>query len=303
MSNSPTISVITPCYNAESYIEEAINSVLSQSYDNIEHIVVDGGSSDGTFDILDQYSTVEYISEPDRGLYDALNKGIALADGDFIGWLNADDIYTRSAFNAFVEAYRESPAVDVIVGHSDVFRDEKGERTTIQEYRFTDPDDLSKGRITHTSFGLNGCLISADLIDSIDDFNSSYKIAGDGEYLIRIAAAKPHCTGVSEVVYRYRSHDGSLTFSENKADAVTNLGSEEMVDFLPKYIIDPTVPEELRSYCKLKYRQRCGLLLQYYLSQRDISASIGLLRDIATVDRGWFSWAVRKVVTKTVVRM
>lgn len=303
MSNSPTISVITPCYNAERYIEEAINSVLSQSYNNIEHIVVDGGSSDGTIDILNQYSTVEYISEPDEGLYDALNKGIALAAGDFIGWLNADDIYTQSAFDIFVEAYRESPAADVIVGHSDVFRDENGKRTTIQEYQFTYPKDLSEGRITHSSFGLNGCLISADLIDLIGDFDSSCEIAGDGEYLIRIAAAKPHCTGVSEIVYRYRSHEDSLTFSSNKSNAVTNLGSEEMVNFLPKYINDPTVPEELRSYCKLKYRQRCGLLLQYYLSQRDMSAIIGLLRDISTVDQGWFYWSVQKLVAKAVARI
>ena len=89
------ISIITVCYNSSSFIRFAIDSVLSQSYSDIEYIVIDGGSNDGTLDILDEY--VDYIShfvsESDKGIYDAMNKGIALATGDIIGILNSDDFY------------------------------------------------------------------------------------------------------------------------------------------------------------------------------------------------------------------
>jgi glycosyltransferase involved in cell wall biosynthesis len=93
----PLISVITPVYNAISSIERCIRSVLEQPYDNVEHILVDGGSTDGTLDIISQYETkLDYwVSGPDAGIYDAMNKGINLARGDWLYFLGADDILVR----------------------------------------------------------------------------------------------------------------------------------------------------------------------------------------------------------------
>ena len=87
--------MITACLNSEKHIERAINSLLSQTYDNIEHIVIDGGSKDATLKILDKYkNNIAYLlSEPDKGIYDAMNKGIRLATGDIVGILNSDDFY------------------------------------------------------------------------------------------------------------------------------------------------------------------------------------------------------------------
>ena len=92
------ISVITVVLNNKSYIEDCINSVLNQSYKNVEYIVIDGGSTDGTVDAIRKYekSISKWISEPDRGIYDAMNKGIELASGDVIGILNSDDVYFDS---------------------------------------------------------------------------------------------------------------------------------------------------------------------------------------------------------------
>ena len=88
------ISVVTVCYNMAQYIETTIKSVLSQDYPNLEYIVIDGGSTDGTQQIIEKYKDqlAYYVSEPDNGMYDAINKGFSKATGDIIAWINADDV-------------------------------------------------------------------------------------------------------------------------------------------------------------------------------------------------------------------
>mgnify|MGYP003720349897 CR=1 FL=1 len=95
MSNLPKISIITVAFNSASTIKDTIESVLAQDYNNIEYIIIDGGSSDGTLDIIKKYeSQIHYfISEPDTGIYDGMNKGIRVATGDIVGILNSDDFY------------------------------------------------------------------------------------------------------------------------------------------------------------------------------------------------------------------
>jgi glycosyltransferase involved in cell wall biosynthesis len=110
-SKLPLVSIITPSWNSAQFLDETIRSVLQQDYPCIEHIVVDGGSTDGTVDILGRYSSVTWISEPDKGQSDALNKGFAMAQGDIIGWLNADDTYEPGAI---------STAVDFLLTHKEV---------------------------------------------------------------------------------------------------------------------------------------------------------------------------------------
>ena len=95
MISSPKILIVTPCYNAERYIEYCIKSIKSQSYTNFEHIIVDGGSTDGTLDIIRKYEgsyNMRWLSEPDDGMYDAITKGFALSSGDIYAWLNSDDM-------------------------------------------------------------------------------------------------------------------------------------------------------------------------------------------------------------------
>src|SRR5467141_2466159 len=96
----PRISVITPCLNGVRYVGEAIESVLKQDYPNMEHIVVDGGSTDGTLEVLSRYHHLSVLKGPDRGVYDALNKALAVAKGELIGILNSDDRYADGVFAA-----------------------------------------------------------------------------------------------------------------------------------------------------------------------------------------------------------
>lgn len=96
MKQNPKVSIVTACYNSERYLEDCILSIMRQTYDNVEHIIVDGGSTDGTLDIIKKYDgqyNMRWISEKDNGMYDAITKGFAMADGDIFAWLNSDDMY------------------------------------------------------------------------------------------------------------------------------------------------------------------------------------------------------------------
>lgn len=106
-NRKPLISVITVVYNGEEHLEQAIQSVLSQSWDNLEYLIVDGGSTDGTPDIVMRYRDriARWISEPDKGIYDAMNKGILAATGDLVGFLNSDDWYLPGALEEVAKAY------------------------------------------------------------------------------------------------------------------------------------------------------------------------------------------------------
>jgi glycosyltransferase involved in cell wall biosynthesis len=99
MNIYPKISIITPNYNGVKFIEKTVQSVLNQNYPNLEYIVVDGGSTDGSLKVIKKYDSkiTKIISEPDNGLYDAINKGLKLATGEIIAWLNSDDIYLPNA--------------------------------------------------------------------------------------------------------------------------------------------------------------------------------------------------------------
>ena len=109
MTALPTITVVTPSFNAAATIEETLRSVREQDYPHVEHVVVDGGSTDGTVAILERAEGVRFVSEPDRGLSHAMNKGVAMATGTIVGWLNADDVYLPGALRAVGEAFASRP--------------------------------------------------------------------------------------------------------------------------------------------------------------------------------------------------
>ena len=111
----PSLTIITPCFNAETYIEQTLESVLSQHYPDLEYLVVDGGSTDRTIELVER-AGVRYISEPDEGRPDAINKGVARTSGEVIGFINADDFYAPGALRRVGKAFAEHPDAAWLTG-------------------------------------------------------------------------------------------------------------------------------------------------------------------------------------------
>lgn len=137
MQTQPKISIISPSLNQGNFIEETILSVLSQEYENLEYIIIDGLSSDETLSILEKYSDkVRWISEKDTGQTNAINKGIRLATGEIIGYLNSDDILLPNALNVVAQVFRENPATMWITGKSLIIdEDGKNIRKLVTSYK------------------------------------------------------------------------------------------------------------------------------------------------------------------------
>jgi glycosyltransferase involved in cell wall biosynthesis len=111
------ISVLTPSYNSGIYLERAIQSVINQRYKNYEHIVCDGGSNDNTVEVLKKYPQINYVSEPDKGQSDAMNKAFNMSTGEIIVYLNADDEFAPNAFEHIIQAFERDRSIDMVVGN------------------------------------------------------------------------------------------------------------------------------------------------------------------------------------------
>ena len=178
------ISVITVCYNSAQTLGRALQSVADQNWPDVEHIVIDGGSTDNTADILEAFrSRLAYVvSEPDKGIYDAMNKGLAQASGDVICFLNADDQYASNDVLSIVATEMQDRKIDALAGNA-VFFKAGNPSKVVRRYRsdrFT-PERLSWGWMpAHPALFLR-----SEIVRRVGSFKSDYKIAGDFEFIIR----------------------------------------------------------------------------------------------------------------------
>lgn len=134
----PKISIITPSYNQADFLERTILSVLDQNYPNLEYIIIDGGSTDASIDVIRKYEgyLTYWVSEKDNGQSHAINKGIEMATGEWIAWQNSDDIYYSGAFKALVKAATGNPKANLIVGNMNLIDEHDG---LIWDLRFVKP--------------------------------------------------------------------------------------------------------------------------------------------------------------------
>jgi len=178
----PKVSVITACYNSKKTIEQTVDSVIRQTYDNIEYIIIDGSSKDGTIDILNKYKgDIDIIiSEPDRGIYDAFNKGILASTGDIIFFLNSDDyFYDEKVVEDVACIYRNRSDINVVYGNVLIVDEAAGYKHA--NGRFTSISDLSQGQmIPH-----QGVFVRRHLFDKLGLFSVSYRICSDFDFIIK----------------------------------------------------------------------------------------------------------------------
>jgi len=212
LSYSLLISIITPCLNRAGFVAEAIESA-QQDYPYVEHIVIDGGSTDGTLDVLGRYPHLKVFSQPDKGVYDALNKGIRLAHGEVIGFLNTDDLYEPGIFGTVAQTFVDNPALDALVGGASIFaKDTGGKWATSATFPCVPQNDLLV-RSTQGAPIFNAWFFRKRLFDELGVFDSRYLYVADRDFLIRMALQNRCYAGQEEAFYHYRMHPGSYTLS------------------------------------------------------------------------------------------
>jgi glycosyltransferase involved in cell wall biosynthesis len=182
MEHNPLVSVITVCYNSEKHIRDTIESVLNQSYDNIEYVIVDGGSTDNTINIIKEYEPrfkgkMRWVSEPDEGIYDAMNKGIDLANGEIIGIINSDDWYEICAVEKVVDKFKESDA-DVVYGDLYKVIPETSER-------YIRTGDLSHKKISKIRLNHPTLFVKKSIYDNLGRFDTNFPVSADLDITIR----------------------------------------------------------------------------------------------------------------------
>ena len=181
---APLVTVITAVFNGKSYLARCIESILSQDYPNLEHIIMDGGSTDGTLDVLRDYDdrVAFWQSSPDDGVYDAWNKGLQLARGEWIAFLGSDDEYLPEAVTAYMEIARRTPQADYVSSRIKWLQPSGHSITMGGSWQW--PLFSRYMCSAHV-----GSMHNRRLFDSYGCFDTSYRITGDYEFLLRPRAA------------------------------------------------------------------------------------------------------------------
>jgi len=212
MENKPLISIITIVYNGEEFLEETILSVVNQSYENIEYIIIDGGSTDGTVDIIKRYEDkiAYWISEPDRGVSDAFNKGLAVARGDYIEMLNCGDYFLEDNLAILVEKYFHSEAVISFQAKTDtgnVFPKIFRKKSEINPTKINEA--LLNAMVSHQA-----TFVSKEVYEEIGLYSLDFKLRMDFDLFLRIQK-KYEITFIELPIILYRT-DGISSDIKNR---------------------------------------------------------------------------------------
>jgi glycosyltransferase involved in cell wall biosynthesis len=208
MSDLPRISVITPSFNQAEFLDRTMRSVLDQGYPNLEYIVIDGGSTDGSVDIIRKYEgrLAYWVSEPDRGQVDAINKGLQRATGEWVAWQNSDDVFYPGAFQDLVRSAARHPQADLIIANMmiiDAFDRE------LRDVRYVTPSHgalLAEGMVMVNQSAFWRRRVHAEIGWLDESFDCSF----DYEWFLRLTA---RCRGVhvNRIWGGFRLHGAAKT--------------------------------------------------------------------------------------------
>ena len=210
LDDQPLVSIVTPSFNQAPFLEETIRSVLTQAYPRIEYIVVDGGSTDGSVEIIRRYADrlAYWVSEPDSGQSEALNKGFARSHGEIMAWLNSDDLYTPGAVGRAVAAFRANPDAAVVYGDCE-YVDAEGRFVRPDRSRpFRRADALRGGH----HFSQPAAFWRRFAWEAVGPLKTQYHYCMDLDLWMSMAA-RFDFVHVPELWARYRLHEASKTVS------------------------------------------------------------------------------------------
>lgn len=252
---NPKVSVITVCRNAEEFIEQAINSRLEQTYENIEYIVIDGNSTDNTISVINKYLDKIYcfVSEPDNGVYDAMNKGIKMASGDIIYFLNSDDkFYDKYVIENIIRFFQHNENVDFVYGPIIIF-------DPVTNESFVKTHEYVKKSYLFNNICQQAIFYKADSFKKVGLFDDTLKIVGDYEWELRaIRRFHINIAYYPQIVAVYRNSGisspyGSVELCQEEHMKVLRLYSSK-VDIYSYYLINK--PTHIFSYI-FKVVQNC----------------------------------------------
>lgn len=214
----PLITIITPCLNGQSYVLEALESVARQQYPRLEHIFLDASSTDNTLALVAQYPHVTVISEPDESSHHAMNKGLLLAHGEIIGFLNVDDVYPDGVFLEVARIFIEQPDIDIVTGHTIWFEDsDAAGRKALYERIHDNGQELKLAGVPP----FNGCFFRRTVFERCGNFETKYNFTADTQFLLRCALAHLKVQWIASPTMLYRQHVRSRTFNPERRSLIS----------------------------------------------------------------------------------
>jgi len=270
------ISLVTPCFNSAAYLEDTIRSVLSQEIPDLEYMVVDGGSTDGTADIIRKYADrlAWWVSERDSGQVDALNKGFARATGEIVGFINADDVLLPGALRAVHEAFARQPEVDLLYGEVE-WIDSEGRPTGSHAGKISDLGealDIYSVWWSQRQWVQPEVFYRRELKERVGVFDQRYNLAFDFDFWVRCFRAGARVARIPEQLVQFRVH------ANQKSSAAAQAADE----------IRAVVRCHLDSGAAISpaHRRRLEARLSYDLYQLGIDSRPGFLRALLG-NPGW----------------
>jgi glycosyltransferase involved in cell wall biosynthesis len=281
----PLVSIVTPVLNRVDLLGAALDSCRPGAVPT-EHLVVDGGSTDGTLSLLRSRPGIRLIEAPGTGIYDALNLGLRAARGEIICQLNSDDLLPAGALEAVAEADggagREA---DVVRGHALFFADDAAQNASAAALTAEFPVRLRPRDVALGAPAINALFVRRRFYDRVGYFDPGFRLAADREWLLRAFAAGIRIHEICAYVYCFRLHTGSLTIDPGRSGSVAI--RLEHLEISRRVFGSPDVPATLRRLGRRWYAKEAALLLYLAAVGQHETGVSRVLRDTLAVSPHW----------------